>query len=114
MNFQERKLYHQLHPVKLATDTAATFPFLYLLWHHHILWALCCGFLPPVLISAIMMKWPPDLEKIGASRAGRYLRTYMTPTVEAVRLLTLVPMAYGAWNRQWWPIGAGMLAAAKS
>ena len=93
MNFQERKLYHQLHPVKLATDIAATFPFLSLLWHQHILWALCCGFLPPVLVSAIMMKWPPDLEKIRASRAGRYLRTYMTPTVEAVRLLTLVPMA---------------------
>jgi hypothetical protein len=34
-----RKLYHQLHPVKLATDIAATFPFLYILWHHHIVWA---------------------------------------------------------------------------
>jgi len=47
-----------------------------------------------------MMKWTPDLERIKRSRFGRYIQRSMTSTIEAIRLLSLVPMAYGAWLRQ--------------
>lgn len=43
------------------------------------------------------MIWTPNLEKQKNSRSGRYIAKYMTPTIEAVRLLTLVPIAWGAW-----------------
>ncbi len=100
MTLQEKKLYHQIHPFKLATDIGATLPFLYFLWEHKPLSALVVGFVPPILVSAAMMKWTPDLEQIKHSRFGRYIQQYMTPVIEALRLLTLVPMAYGAWIHQ--------------
>ncbi len=73
MTLQEKKLYHQIHPLKLATDIAATLPFLYFLWEHKPLPALLVGFVPPILVSAAMMKWTPDLETIKHSRFGRYV-----------------------------------------
>ncbi len=100
MTLQEKKLYHQIHPLKLATDIGATLPFLYFLWEHKLLLALLVGFVPPILVSAAMMKWTPDLETIKHSRFGHYIQRYMTPGIEALRFLTLVPMAYGAWVHQ--------------
>jgi len=100
MTFQEKKLYHQIHPLKLTTDIGSTLPSLYLFWQHQLLSALLVMFIPPMLVSAAMMKWTPDLERIKRSRFGRYIRRYMTPVIEAVRGLTLIPMAYGAWVHQ--------------
>ena len=61
------------------------------------------AFVPPILVSTVMLIFPPNLERQKNSRLGRYIRRYMTPTIEAIRLLTLVPMAYGAWIHQpWW------------
>ena len=64
MNFREKKLYHQIHPLKLATDIGMTPISLFFFWHHHILRALLVGFVPPVHVSAAMMIWPPDLERL--------------------------------------------------
>ncbi len=100
MSFQEKKLYHQIHQLKLATDIGATIPFLYLLWDHKLLLAFVVGFAPPIVVSAAMMKWTPDLERIKRSWFGRYIRRYMTSAIEAIRFLSLVPMAYGAWLHQ--------------
>jgi hypothetical protein len=109
MDFREKKLYHQIHPLKLAVDIGVTPIFLFFLWHHQIARALLVAFVPPVLVSAAMMVWPPDLERLKNSSLGRYLSKYMTPTIEAVRLQTLVPMAWGGWIHSLWPIALGML-----
>jgi hypothetical protein len=109
MNFRERKLYHQIHPLKLATDIGVTPIFLFFLWCHQITNALLVGFLPPIIVSAAMMIWPPDLERLKNSSLGKYVSKYMTPTIEAVRLLTLVPMAWGAWTHRLSLIGLGLL-----
>jgi hypothetical protein len=47
------------------------------------------GFAP----SLAMLKWTPDLEKLKRSAFGRYIEKYMTPFIEAIRLLSLIPMA---------------------
>jgi len=114
MDFQEKRLYHQVHPIKLAVDIGVTFPFLYFLWQHQIVPALVVGFVPPAVVSAAMIRWTPDLEGIRQSAVGRYLKTYMTPAVEAIRLLTLVPMAFGAWNHEpiYIALGVAVLVAA--
>lgn len=109
MNLREKELYHQIHPLKLATDIGVTPIFLFFLWHHHILRALLVGFVPPVLVSAAMMIWPPDLERLKNSSLGKYVSKHMTPGIEAVRLLTLVPMAWGAWAHRLSLIGLGLL-----
>jgi hypothetical protein len=64
MDFRGKKLYHPIHPLKLATDIGVTPIFLFFLWHHQIVPALLVGFVPPVLVSAAMMIWPPDLERL--------------------------------------------------
>ena len=109
MIFRERKLYHQIHPLKLATDIGATLISLYFLWQHWIVSALIVGFAPPILVSAAMMIWPPDLERIKNSALGKYISKYMAPAIEAIRLFSLVPMAWGAWTRNFWFIAFGFL-----
>ena len=89
MNFREKKLYHQIHPLKLGTDIGVTPIFLFFLWHHHIVRALLVGFVPPVLVSAAMIIWPPNLERLKNSSLGRYVSKYMTPAIEVIRLLSL-------------------------
>lgn len=95
----KKKLYHQIHPLRLGTDIAVTPISLYFMWQHAILPALLVAFVPPVIVSLGMMKWTPDLEPLKNSSLGKYIKVYMTPWIEAIRFLTLVPMAYGAWVR---------------
>jgi hypothetical protein len=108
MDFREKKLYHQIHPLKLATDIGVTPFFLFFLWRHEVVPALVAGFVPPIIVSAAMMTWPPDLESLKNSSLGHYVSKYMTPTVEAVRLLSLAPMAWGAWIHNLWLIALGL------
>lgn len=100
MNLREKTLYHQIHPVKLAADVGVTPIALYCVWEHQPFAAVLVGFVPPLLVSVAMMLWTPDLERLKASRLGRYLKSYMTPLIATMRFLTLVPMAYGAWRHQ--------------
>ena len=78
MDFREKKLYHQIHPLKLATDVGVMPPAVYFLWNHRILPAVMIAFMPPMLVSAVMMKWTPDLEGLKCSALGRYVRAHMT------------------------------------
>ena len=112
MDFREKKLYHQIHPLKLATDIGVTPLALCFLWEHRVLAALLVGFVPPIAVSLAMLKWTPDFEKLKRSEFGRYIRKYMTPFVEATRLLSLIPMAYGAWNHNLRFIVLGLLILA--
>jgi len=70
MDFKEKRLYHQIHPLKLATDIGVVLPALYFLWDHRIVPAAMTTFVPPVLVSAAMMKWTPDLERLKRSALG--------------------------------------------
>lgn len=108
-NFKERKLYHQIHPIKLGADIGSAIAFLFLLWRHRIVLALVAGFIPPIIVSGVMMIWPPNVETVKNSPFGKYVLQYMTPTIEAVRLLTLVPMGWGAWTHHIWLIGLGFV-----
>jgi hypothetical protein len=109
MTFRERVMYHQIHPLKLATDIAVTPIALYLLWIHRVWAAIGVAFIPPVIVSTLMLAWPPNLERIRDSAAGQYLRQYMTPLAQLIRFLTLAPMAYGAWTHSVWPICLGVV-----
>ena len=109
MDFREKRLYHQIHPFKLATDIGVTPIFLFFLWQRRIAPAIIVGFVPPILVSTAMMIWPPDLERMKNSALGNYISKHMTPTIEAIRLLSLVPMAWGSWIHNLWLIALGLL-----
>jgi hypothetical protein len=91
-NFEERKLYHQIHRIKLATDIGSALPFLLFLWHHGVAPALVAGFAPPIIVSGVMMIWPPNLQKLKNSRLGNYVSKYMTPTIEVIRSSVFRPI----------------------
>lgn len=99
MTPQERALYHQIHPLKLATDISAEFVSDYFFWKHRLLAGLFVVFIPPVIASTLITQLA-DLEKYKQSAFGRYIHTYMTPTVVAVRILGTVITHVGAWYRK--------------
>ena len=86
----------------ISIDVGVTPIFLFFLWHHRIAPGIIVGFVPPILVSAAMMMWPPNLEKMKNSPLGNYISKYMTSTIEAIRLLSLAPMA---WEHGSTPLG---------
>ena len=98
MTPQEKILYHQIHPVNLCTDISAEVVSLYLFWQHRLIAGLAVMFIPPVIVSALIIRLA-NLEPYKQSAFGRYVRVYMTPLVVAVRLLGTVVTHIGAWYR---------------
>ncbi|HMA37628.1 MAG TPA: hypothetical protein VKY74_24455 [Chloroflexia bacterium] len=108
MTPQEKVLYHQIHPLKLAADISAEVVSLYLFWHHKPLAGSIAALAPAVLASALITRLV-DLEPYKHSPAGRYIRVYMTPPVVALRALGTVVTHTGAWQRRPALIPLGLL-----
>src|SRR5262245_35381745 len=96
VTFHERALYHQIHPLKLATDWGTAFGASSLFWQHRLGLGLLLGFIPSIVVPVILMLWV-DLERYRNSAFGRYLRRYMSRRIEAARFLGLIPLWGGAW-----------------
>jgi hypothetical protein len=113
MNMNERILYHQIHPAKLATDVSTALVATLLLWQHRLGAALLIGLLPPVVVSAALLKWG-ELERLQQSAFGRYVAGFMTRRVEAVRIVGLLFLWGGAWQRSFPALflGAGIIILA--
>jgi hypothetical protein len=107
---EERALYHQIHPAKLATDILSTPPSLYLFWRHRPISALIVTFLPAIIASWAVMRYA-DLEPYKDSAVGKYVRDNMTHAMEGVRFGGLVVMVIGAWFHKPWlfPLGLGIV-----
>ncbi len=99
MPLHEKQLYHQVHPLKLATDITAQVVSLYFFWTHTIWLGVLTMLLPPIIISTIMLS-TMNFSRIKASAVGRYLKWSMTPAMEALRLAGTLPMVFGAWFHQ--------------
>ena len=108
MTPKEKILYHQIHPLKLLTDLTAGFAALPLLWRHRLRAALFVTFVPPILVSALIIRYV-DLEPYKRSSFGRYVEQYMTREMQGVRLAGYLIMSLGAWHRRLWSIPLGLL-----
>lgn len=108
MDTDERLLYHQIHPVKLLADLIAAAIAVFLLWTHQIVPALLILFVPTTVISMIVMQ-RANLEPVKESRAGHYLKTYMSRAVEFTRSAGLAVIVIGAWNHLAWVMIVGAL-----
>lgn len=96
MDIQEKKLYHQIHPLKLLTDWVTGVIALYLLWSHQIITALIVMFIPSILVSIVIIKYV-NLEKMKKSSFGSYIQRFMTKGMEIVRFFGFAIMILGAW-----------------
>lgn len=99
MTPQEKRLYHQIHPLKLATDISAEIVSLYLFWKHRLLAGMLVFLVPPVIASTLIMQLA-NLEAYRKSVLGRYIREYMTPSAVALRILGTIITHVGAWYRK--------------
>ena len=99
MTFREKQLYHQIHPLKLATDISAEIVSLYLFWKRKLLAGMRVVLVPPVIASMLIIRLV-DLEGYKESAFGRYIHSYMTPPVVLVRMLGTVVTHVGAWYRK--------------
>jgi hypothetical protein len=99
MTPQEKRLYHQIHPLKLATDISAEFVSLYLFWKRKLLTGMLVMFVPPVIVSVLIMRLA-NLEAYRQSALGRYIHEYMTPFAVALRIAGTVITHVGAWFRK--------------
>jgi hypothetical protein len=102
----ERRLYHQVHPLKLFTDVATSFASSWLLWHRAWIAGAIVGLVPSVVVSAVML-WRVDLEPWARTPVGRYVARFMTRRVEALRGAgQLLMWAGAALHIVWWlPLG---------
>jgi len=96
VSFLERALYHQIHPAKLFADFATALIAIDLFWRHDLYAGLLIGLLPPVLVSAVLIN-EVDLERYRRGWMGAYLRRFMPPWVQAVRLFGVAVAFYAAW-----------------
>ncbi|HLI07166.1 MAG TPA: hypothetical protein VKV40_11415 [Ktedonobacteraceae bacterium] len=99
MTPEEKALYHQIHPAKLATDISAEFVSYYFFWKRRLLAGLLVLFVPPLVASTLVMRLA-NLEQYKQSAFGRYIRAYMTPPVVVARMLGTVITHIGAWYRK--------------
>ncbi len=106
MTRAERVLFHQVHPLKLAADIGSTVVAIPLLWSGDTAIGLAVALSVPVVGSAIVLA-AADLRGIASSPVGTYLRRFMTPPVQAVRLAMGLVVLWAASLRS-----AGLVAAA--
>jgi hypothetical protein len=99
MTFNEKVLYHQIHPAKLAADVGGSIVSTYLMWRRRFVAAMLAAFVPAVLASVLVIRYA-DLERRKHSRFGRYMRRYMDRrALDAWRFFGQVVMWVGAWYR---------------
>ena len=96
LTLTECVLHHQIHPIKVFTDVASAVMALDLLWRHLLVPGLVVAVLPPVLVSATLMS-EVDLDRYRRSAMGAYVRRYMPPWVQALRLFGAAFAFYAAW-----------------
>jgi hypothetical protein len=97
LTLAERALYHQIHPAKLFADIAAALIGIDLFWRHELAPGFIIAVLPPVLVSTVLVR-EAALERYRSSAMGAYLRRFMPPWVQAVRLFGVAFAFYASWH----------------
>jgi hypothetical protein len=108
----ETILVHQVHPVKVAADVAASIISNILLWQHRLGPAIFARYLPPLVGSAVVINLA-DMEGLKRTPQGRYVLEHMPPEAAAIRLGGDVVMAVGSWRRRpTWIVAGALIVAA--
>ena len=107
MNFANKVLYHQIHPLKLGTDILASLVSLYFFWQHKLFIGLILHLAPPIIASLAVI-YAFDLVPQRQSAFGQYLKRTMTHAIEAIRLIGDIVMVLGAWFHSVPLIGVGL------
>lgn len=105
MNLQEKNLYQQIHPLRLAVDWGSGLAACYLFWLRDIWTGVAVSIIPSLIVSLFIVRFA-DLEKIKASPFGAYYKRTYTRTVDLIRFAGFVILA----GSSWWHSAEGMIA----
>jgi hypothetical protein len=108
MNFKEKSLYHQIHPVKLATDISTSIISILFFWDRQIFPGLLIGTIPSVIASALIIRYA-NLENYRNSSIGQYMKRYMTRSMQVLRFLGQIIVWIGAWYQSLLIVALGFL-----
>jgi hypothetical protein len=97
MTRDERFLYIQVHPLRIAAAVAGGAWALPLLWTHHPLSGLVVAGGPQAAAAAAVARSPEGLGWVRASRLGRYARRHLGGRAEAARALAGATVLWAAW-----------------
>lgn len=97
LTLRERVLYHQIHPAKLFADISTALVAIDLFWRHALAPGLIIALIPPLLVSAVLLQ-EGDLTRYRSSPMGAYLRRFMPPWVQAMRLFGVGVAFYASWH----------------
>src|SRR5260370_29127638 len=78
-------LVHQVPPVKLAFDIAASLVSNALLWQHRLAAGLASRYLLPIAGSALVLGFA-DLDRLRNTKRGQYVLCHMPPASTSLRL----------------------------
>jgi hypothetical protein len=96
MTFEEKILYHQIHPLKLSVDIGTSLLTTYFAWQHNIVWFLVLFLIPSIVATMVLIKFA-DLERLKTSSFGKYIEKYMIRPVEIIRFAGQIIMWVSAW-----------------
>ena len=97
MTFEEKRLYHQIHPIKLFVDLSTALGSTFLLWQRSVIAAILLGFIPSMMVSFALIKYV-DLDFYKSSMMGRYINRYLNSrTVDGLRFTGFFVMLIGGW-----------------
>ncbi len=109
MTLEEKKIYSQIHPIKLVTDLVTGFGAVYLLWLHYLIVAVCVAFIPSTVVSLYLIA-KVNLEKYKNSSFGTYLRRNIaSKSSDWIRFGGFVVMLTGGWINMLWLSAVGFL-----
>jgi hypothetical protein len=108
MNYQEKNIYQQIHPVRLIVDWGTGFYSCYLFWNNDFIPALIVAFIPSLIVAAIIFRFV-DLEPYKNSRFGRYYKRIYNKQVDLLRFMGFAVMAIASWYHEWFGIAAGLI-----
>jgi len=107
VTLEEKKTYHQIHPLQLSTDFLTGFGAAYLLWEKSLILGVCVAFIPSTIMSLYIIA-KVDLEKYKASNFGVYVRKHMaSKTADWLRFGGFAVMLMGGWLRFIWLVALG-------
>lgn len=98
MRLSDGAVIHQVHPVKIGADVAASVISNALLWHDRPTAAVAVRMIVPVAGSAAVLGLA-DLDNLTRTRRGRYVLAHMPPSAQAVRMAGDAVMGVGAYRR---------------
>lgn len=96
MTLQEKNLYQQIHPLRLATDWLTGIGACWLFWQRDIWSGVALSFLPSLIVSLLVIRFA-DLEKIMNSPFGNYFKRTYNKKVDLIRFAGFVVMAGASW-----------------